>query len=62
MLSVEIVSPTRIMFQYMKALSNSDKLRAFISPKMIDLITFLDNNIKSDVYTGGEINVIYHYL
>ena len=46
----------------MKALSNSDKLRAFISPKMIDLITFLDNNIKSDVYTGGGINVIYHYL
>ena len=62
MISVEIVYPTRLIFQYMKALSNSDKLRSFIAPKMTDLITFLDNNGKSDVYTGGEIHGIYYYL
>ena len=28
----------------MKSLSKTDKLKAFIAPKMIDLITFLDNN------------------
>ena len=44
MLYGEIVSPTRILFQYTKELSKSDKLRAFIAPKMTDLITFLDNN------------------
>ena len=45
-LSGDIISPTRLLFQYMKALSKSDKLRAFIAPKMTDLITFLDNNIN----------------
>ena len=44
MLSREIVSPTRLLFQYMDAFSKSDKLRAFIVPKMTDLITFFDNN------------------
>ena len=43
-LSGEIVSPTRLIFQYMKELSNSDELRAFIAPKMSDLIIFLDKN------------------
>ena len=62
MLSVEISSPTRLLFQYMKALSNSDKLRAFIEPKMIYLIKFLDNNGKYDVYTGRYIHVIYRYI
>ena len=46
----------------MKALSNSDKLVAFISPKMTYLITFLDNNRKYTVYTGGDFNGIYSYL
>ena len=62
MLSVDIVSPTILIFQYMKALSNSDKLRAFISPKITDLITFLDNNGKSSTYKGGDIHGIYRYL
>ena len=31
-LSGDIISPTRLLFQYMKALSKSDKLRAFIAP------------------------------
>ena len=44
MLSGEIVSPTRLLLQYMKALTKSEKLKAFIAPKMTDLITFLDNN------------------
>ena len=62
MLSGEIVSPTRLIFQYMKALTKSEKLRAFIAPKMTDLITFLDKNVKSAVYEGGDIHGIYHYL
>ena len=52
MISGEIVSPTRLLFQYMKALTKSEKLRAFIVPKMTDLITFLDNNGNSAVYEG----------
>ena len=62
MISGEIVSPTRLIFQYTKALSKSDKLRAFIAAQMTYLITFLDNNGKSTVYTGGEIHGIYRYL
>ena len=62
MLSGEIVSPTRLLFQYMKALTKSEKLRAFIAPNMTDIITFLDNNGKSAVYTGGDIHGIYRYL
>ena len=46
----------------MKILSNSDKLRAFIAPNMIDLIKFLDNKGKYAVYIGGDIHRIYHYL
>ena len=43
----------------MKSLSKRDKLKAFIVTKMIDLITFLDNNGKLDVYTGGNTNGLY---
>ena len=46
----------------MKTLSKIDKLRAFIDPNMIDITTLLDNNGKSAVYTGGDINGIYSYL
>ena len=46
----------------MKELTNSEKLRAFIAPNMTYLITFLDNNGKSAVYTGVYIHVIYRYL
>ena len=52
MLSGEIFSPARLLIQYMKALTKSEKLKAFIAPKMIDLITFLDKNGKSAVYYG----------
>ena len=62
MLSGEIFSPTRFLFRYMKALTKSEKIRAFIAPNMKDLITFLDNNVKSAVYTGGDIHGIYLYL
>ena len=61
-LSGEIFSPTRLLFQYMKALTKSEKVRYFIAPKMKYLITFLDNKGKSDVYIGGYINGIYRYL
>ena len=44
MLSGEIVSPTRIILHYTKALTKSDKPKEFIAPKMTDIITFLDNN------------------
>ena len=60
--SGDIVSPTRILLQYMKAFSKIDKLRAFIAPKMADLITFLDNNIKYTVYKVGDMHGIYFYL
>ena len=46
----------------MKALPNINKLRSFIDPKMTNLITFLDNNGQSSVYTGGDIRGIYRYL
>ena len=49
LLSGETVSPTRLLFEYMKEFSKSGKPGAFIAPKMIDLITLLDNNRKSDV-------------
>ena len=62
MLPVEIVSPTRLLFHYTKALSKSDKLRVFIYPNMTDLTTFLDNNGKYAIYKGGDINGIYDYL
>ena len=61
-LSGSIVSPTRLLFQYTKALSNSDKLKEFVVPKMTDLVTFLVSKGKSAVYIGGNIHVIYRYL
>ena len=45
-LSGENISPTRLIFQYTKEFSYRDKIKVFIAPKMTDLITFLDNNIK----------------
>ena len=62
MLSGEIFSPTRLIFQYMKALTKSEKQKSFIAPKMTDIITFIDKHDKSDVYDGGEIHGIYRYL
>ena len=58
MLSGEIVSPNRLLFYYIKALSKSDK----IAPKMTDLITLLDNNGKSIVYIRVDIHGICRYL
>ena len=52
MLTGEIVSPNRPLFQYMKAFTKSENLKAFIVPKMTDLITFLEKNGKSAVYEG----------
>ena len=62
MLSVEIVSSTRLIFQRMKTLSKIDKFRYFIAPKMTYLIIFLDNNGKYAFFTGGDIHGIYRYL
>ena len=61
-LSGEIVSPTRFLFHCIQAFPKSDKLRDFIATNMTYLITFLDNNGKYAVYTGGDINGIYRYL
>ena len=58
----EIFSPTRLLSKYMKAFSNSDKIKAFIVPKIKNLITLLDNNRKSAIYTGGNIHELYFYL
>ena len=46
----------------MKALSKSDKLKVLIVPKMKYIIPFLENKLKSAVYTGGNIHRIYRYL
>ena len=62
MLYGESVSPTRLLSKYMKALTKGNKLKAFIAPKMKDLITFLEKNGKSAVYEGGDIHGIYRYL
>ena len=58
----ENVSPTILLFQYMKAFSNFNKLKAFIMPRMKDIITFHENNGKLAVYTGGNIHGLYCYL
>ena len=46
----------------MKALSNRDKLKAYVAPKMTDLITLLENNVKSAIYTGIHIHGLCSYL
>ena len=46
----------------MKEFSKSYELKSSIAPKITYLITFLDNNRKSDFYTGGNIHGIYRYL
>ena len=46
----------------MKALSNSDELKAFITPNMADLIISLDNNGKTAFGTGYNIPGLYRYL
>ena len=61
-LSGETVPPTILLYHYIKAFSNSDKLKIFIAPNMKDLITFLDNNGKSAVYKGVNIHTIYFYI
>ena len=61
-LSRETVHPTRLLFQYTKEFSKSKKLKAYIAPKITDIITLLDNNGKSSVYKGGNIHGPYCYL
>ena len=61
-LSGETVSPTILLFNYTKSFPNSDKLKAFIAPNMIDIIMFLDNSGKPSAYTGRNIHGIYRYI
>ena len=61
-LSGDIVSPTRLLIEYMKALTKSEKLKEIIAPKMTDLITFIEKNGISADYDGGDIHGIYRYL
>ena len=46
----------------MKVLSKRNKIKAFISHNMTDLIIFLDNNRKSAIYTGETTTRLYKYL
>ena len=46
----------------MKALSKFDKLKAFIFPKMKDLIIFLKNKGKPAIYREENIHGLYCYL
>ena len=50
-LYIETVSPKRLIFQYMKELSNSDSFKAFIASNMTYIITFINNNGKYSIYT-----------
>ena len=43
-LSGENFPPARLLFQYIKEFSKSNKLKEFIVLKMTDIITFLDKN------------------
>ena len=61
-LSIETVYHTRLLFQYTKSLSNSNKIKAFIAPKMTDTVKLPENNGKPAVYTGVNINGLYSYL
>ena len=61
-LSLETVSLTRLLFQYTKSSSKSNKLKAFVATNMIYLITFPDNKVKYAAYTGVNIHAIYRYL
>ena len=45
----------------MNSLSNSDKIKALIAPKMTYLTTLLKNKLKLPVYTGVNILGIYRY-
>ena len=58
----ENLSPTRLILQYMKEFSKSDKLKAFIATNITYIITFLDNNVKSAVYIWVKIHGIYYCL
>ena len=50
-LSRETYFPKRILVQYMNALSKIYQIKLFLAPTTTELITFLDNNEKLDVYT-----------
>ena len=60
--SGETVSSTRLLFQYIKPFSKSEKLKSLFATNIIDLITFLENNSKYDVCIGGNMHGIYSYL
>ena len=62
MLYGEIIFSNRLLFQYMKELSNNDNTRDSSAPNMTYLITLHDNNEKSAIYTVGDIIGIYRYL
>ena len=59
MISGETVSPTRLLLQYMKALTKSEKLKACMAPKMTDPINFIYTKGKYAEYDGGDIHGIY---
>ena len=61
-LSVETVSHKRILFQYMKVLSKSNTLKAFVAPNITDIVTFVYNNITLDIYKRVNIHGVYRYL
>ena len=46
----------------MISLSESDKLKEFVAPKITDLITFLDHHSKIAICTGENIHDLYNYL
>ena len=51
-----------ILYQYIKPLSNFYGLKGFIAPKMMDIITYIENPVKDASYSRSDIHYIYHYL
>ena len=54
--SGENLYPTRLLYSTKRNITNRDKIKAFVVPKMIDTIKLLDNNKQ------GNIHGLYHYL
>ena len=54
----EIVSPTRLLIQCMKALTKSEKLRAFIAPKMSDEFKTMFTVLSDSINKSNQINTM----
>ena len=54
-------SPTRLIFQYMTALTNCGGLKSLIVLKIIDIIIYLGRHGKEAPYGGSGIHYLYNH-